>query len=167
MRPELKFFLANENQILLMPEFREYALSLHFKPKIFYTVGASLTSLPSKEALKRDVKNDVDVYEGFNECLLKLVDLKMKLLKDISKHCVLCIYDIPVKPGVYYNITKDRIVGFENRKGVTRAAERVYVVMIRALYDTWKQPISYHLLGKEYLNFSRFTSTHWHYQQES
>jgi len=50
-----------------------------------------------------------------------------------------------LKSFLYYDIKKDEIVGFHNTNTFKSCdlAKSVMVIMIRGLYDSWKQPIAY------------------------
>lgn len=150
MKPIMAFYLVNEKQIKLMTEFKDYALSTYFEGSRVFNMFEEIMRIPPEYKIKRQTEKDIELCDGHNDSIMRLVRLKLKNLKTLSKTCVLCIHETPVKPHLYYNITKDRIVGFEQSNGGRKpiAAKQALVIMARGLYDNWEQLMAYQFISK-------------------
>jgi len=65
------------------------------------------------------VTEKYEIVSGLNEILFEFITFKANNLSKESKACVLSINEITIKRNLYYNISEDYIVGFNetfNRK---------------------------------------------------
>jgi len=78
---------------------------------------------PDKPTLKQKVCALVMVITKYklyinlvklNDVIFETIELKMNNLKDDAKDCVLCIDDMSIKTHLFYNLSQDYIVGFNN-----------------------------------------------------
>jgi len=56
----------------------------------------------------------VEIVPGLNDTLFNCLEIKMKNLKDDAKDIVLCVDEMAVKTNLFYNLSKDYIIGFNN-----------------------------------------------------
>nr|XP_012229746.1 PREDICTED: uncharacterized protein LOC105676440 isoform X2 [Linepithema humile] len=73
----------------------------------------------------------------------------MKSLPPLERRCCLCVHEMRLQPHLFYNLSRDRIVGFyeigaEKRRILARKA---LVVMARSLAGDWEQPVAYYFHG--------------------
>lgn len=100
--------------------------------------------LPSKSTLDGFTKGWA-VDPGFNEFIFRIIQQRVRLLKDKEKDCLLCLDEISLKSNLFYNISKDKIIGFETtpHKCTTEIANYALVAMVRGIGSNWKQPLAY------------------------
>lgn len=67
----------------------------------------------------------------------------MKSLSLLERHCILCADEMSLKSYLFYNVSKDEIIGFEDNgdKKTCVPAKSVLVVMARSIAGTWKIPV--------------------------
>jgi len=77
------------------------------------------------------------------------LELKISNLKDDAKDCVLCIDEMSIKTHLFYNISQDHIVGFNNSydRKTYEPAKHVLCFMLRSINYDWKQPIAYFFIN--------------------
>ncbi|KAL6422931.1 hypothetical protein ACFW04_010437 [Cataglyphis niger] len=73
----------------------------------------------------------------------------MKSLPSTERLCCLCIGEMRLRPYLFYNLSRDRIIGFhdigvEKRRTLARKA---LVIMARSLNGDWEQPVAYYFYG--------------------
>jgi len=73
------------------------------------------------------------------------MELKFKNLKEDAKDCVLCVDEMSIKTNLFYNLSKDCIIGFNHscERKTYEAAKHVLCFMVRSLNYKWKQPVAY------------------------
>lgn len=73
----------------------------------------------------------------------------MKNLKDDAKDIVLCVDEMGIKTNLFYNLSKDYTIGFNNSydKNTYECAKHVLCFMIRSLNYKWKQPVAYFFIN--------------------
>jgi len=73
-----------------------------------------------------------------------------------SSECVLCADEISIKSNLFYNISKDEIIGFNetNNRKTYDPPKFVLVLMIQDRNDNWKQPIAFFFCIKQLYRFS-------------
>ncbi|XP_077263631.1 uncharacterized protein LOC143898209 isoform X2 [Temnothorax americanus] len=70
----------------------------------------------------------------------------------LEKYCILCIDEASIKANLYYNISQDEVIGFEDLgdgKSYLPACN-VAVLMIRGICNNWKQPLAYFFLHSSF-----------------
>lgn len=81
--------------------------------------------------------------------VFQILKLKVDSLDEINKYCVICIDKMSLKKYLFYNITRDKIIGFEDigyfqsHECPPLPAQNVAVLMVRGICQSWKQPLSY------------------------
>lgn len=125
-------------------EFKQFALSVYFLGPKAYKKMSTVCRLPSKCTLQRFTKRWI-VNPGFNEFIFRVTECRVKLLKEKEKDCILCLDEISLKSHVFYDISKDKIIGFDttSSKNNTEIAGSALTIMARGIASSWKQPIAY------------------------
>jgi len=85
------------------------------------------------------------------ENVFKILKIKIDNLPEINKYCIFCIDEMSLKSHLFYNITTDKVIGFENigysQKNSQLPACNVAVIMVKSICQSWKQPLSYFFLN--------------------
>jgi len=87
---------------------------------------------------------------GLNDIIFNSIELKMKNLKDNEKDCVLCVDEMSIKTNLFYNLSKDCIIGFNNlydQQKTYEPAKHILRFMIRSLNYRWKQLVAYYFIN--------------------
>lgn len=95
--------------------------------------------------------------------VFELLKIKTDTFQDINKYCVLCIDEMSLKAHLFYNISRDMVIGFENigclnsENSTLLSACNVAVMMVKGVCESWKQPLSYFFftLCNEGIRFNR------------
>jgi hypothetical protein len=132
------------------PVFKQYCLSLYFSsPKAYRDLAVSkLFCLPNPITLKRFVRTFY-LTPGIQSVAFDLLKIKTETFKEIDKYCVLCIDEMSLKAHLFYNSTRDRVIGFEDMGSDNMYSEQclpassVAVMLVRGICQSWKQPIAY------------------------
>nr|CAH7737930.1 unnamed protein product [Callosobruchus chinensis] len=124
--------------------FKKFALSISFLGPKVYKQFSAFYRLPSITTLKRYTRNWM-INPGFNDFIFGLLELRAKMFNEKERDCIVCLDEIALKPHLFYNISNDKIVGFEEgeHQNTTKIATKALVVMARGITSIWKQPIAY------------------------
>ena len=124
---------------------KSIALSLmHSSPKT-YRLLRSILDLPSPFTLKK-IMHNIKVYPGFNENILKGLEMKLSNTNETEKLVSICIDEMAIKEGVTYDSGRDLIEGFtEGLERTNHLCNHAIVFMVRGITTKWKQPIGYFL----------------------
>lgn len=125
-------------------EYKQFALLIYFLgPKSYKFIGKTLP-LPSVRTLRR-MTEKWDYLPGLNDFVFKIIEFQSKSMSLEEKECVLCFDEMSIKSNLFYNVSRDRIIGFHEVNGVKKlvGAKSVLVLMARGLHKKWKQPIAY------------------------
>ncbi|EZA62951.1 THAP domain-containing protein, partial [Ooceraea biroi] len=104
-------------------EYKEFCLNIYFCNAKCYDLLSETFYLPTKRTLQRMIISS-DIY------------------------CILCIDEASLKASLFYNISRDEVIGFEdvgNGKSFSPSCN-VAVLMIRGMCRSWKQPLGYYFL---------------------
>lgn len=126
-------------------DLKKFALGIYFLGPKAYKKMSTICRLPSKRTLHRFTQKWV-VEPGFNEFIFQVTELKLKQLKEKEKDCIVCLDEISIKSHLYYDISKDKIVGFQesySRNSNAKMASTALTVMVRGLASNWKLPLAY------------------------
>lgn len=77
--------------------------------------------------------------------IFEVLKIRARLLGEKEKDCMICLDEMSIKSNLFYDISKDKIIGFEetlNRRS-TDLATSALVVMVRGVASNWKQPLAY------------------------
>lgn len=142
------------NQLLLLgkskkgarysDEFKQFALTLNLLGPKAYKKLSEIIRMPSKATLGR-ITQKWKIYSGFNKFIFEVIKLKVSVMLEKAKDCLLCIDEMSIKSNLFYNLTTDIIIGFEElpNKRSTNIATSALVVMARGISHNWKMPIAY------------------------
>lgn len=131
--------------------FKQYCLSLYFSsPRAYKVLINQSFCLPSRSTLERFTRKCY-IDTGLQDNIFELLKIKTDTFKDINKYCVICIDEMSLKAHLFYNISRDRVIDFENTgclnsKNSTLPACNVAVMMVKGICESWKQPFSYFFL---------------------
>lgn len=123
---------------------KQFALSVYFLSPNAYKKISKVFRLPSKSTLARFTRRWT-INPGFNDYIFNVIECRAKLLKEEQKDCILCLDEISLKPRLFYDISRDKIIGFQtgNDKDTQEIARSALIVMARGITSSWKQPIAY------------------------
>ena len=85
---------------------------------------------------------------GFSEKSLFVLKERVKLLSPAAKVCTLLMDEASLKSHLFYNASKDTLVGLEDYgdgKTSGLVANSALVLMVRGILQKWKQPVAYYL----------------------
>lgn len=125
---------------------KAFGLALYHKSKKAYTYLRSLITLPSPRTLRRYSKN-MTLQTGINKNLMSHIRDTVENMSDKKEAVCELIWDeFHIQPHVWYDKSKDEIIGFEDfgDKRSSKFVDEVLVFMIRGLQSGWKMPISYY-----------------------
>jgi hypothetical protein len=127
---------------------RQFALRLFFTAPIAYRSYRMLCLLPTVRQLRRYIRN-WDMPPGLNDNILNVLRLKIKSLPPLERRCCLCMHEMQLQPHLFYNLSRDRIVGFYEIGMEKRCilARKALIVMARSLAGNWEQPVAYYFHG--------------------
>ena len=136
-------------------EFKYFCLKLYFLGPKCYNLLRSFFSIPSKRTLSRLTEN-IKLKPGFNDEVFSTLKIKVDTLSCMEQCCVLCFDEMAIKAHLYYNITDDEVVGFEDlgKKKAFLPALNVLVMMVRGLSSNWKQPLAYFFVNTKLVQSS-------------
>lgn len=100
--------------------------------------------LPSRSTLQK-ITASWYIRGGFNTFLFEALKLKVSMLNEINRDCTLCIDEMSLKSNLFYNLSKDEIIGFHETPSekTYHLAQNVLVLMARGIHVNWKQPLAY------------------------
>lgn len=100
-------------------------------------------ALPSVRSLQRFTQT-WEIIPGVNSKIFEILDIKLKL-PTIERHCTLCIDEMSLKSHLFYDVSRDEIIGFQNT-GYEKSpmpAKNALVFMARSIAGKWKLPVCY------------------------
>lgn len=129
-------------------EIKQIALSIYFLGPRVYNLLQNPLSLPTVRTLQR-VTSKFEINPGFNDFLFNFVSFKISNFKSNALDCILCADEMALKTNLFYNVSKDKIIGFHesNSHKKYEPAKYALVLMLRGINQNWKQPIAYFLVS--------------------
>lgn len=125
-------------------QFKETCLSLYFSSPTAYRNLSKTFILPSRRLLSK-MTESVKFQPGFNDNIFKTIALKVSKMSPENKFSLLCLDEMNIKSGLFFNIGNDEIIGFDD-KGNGKSfnpALNVLTLMVKGIYNNWKQPLAY------------------------
>lgn len=126
------------------PDFKRFALSLYFSsPRNYKELQKSLT-LPSVRSLQLFTEK-WNILPGINNKIFDALAVKLNSLSSIERHCILCADEMSIKSHLFYNVSRDEVIGFEdtgNNKSPI-PAKSALVIMARSIAGNWKVPVCF------------------------
>jgi hypothetical protein len=125
-------------------EFKRFSLQLYFiSPKAYKYVSKTFT-LPSVRSLQR-FTHGMNFQPGFLNFVFDVLKLKVNQMTENERYCTLCWDEMAIKTNLFYNCSKDKIIGFidngKDREFIP--TQKVLVLMVRGLLSNWKQPVAF------------------------
>lgn len=128
---------------------KSIAISLHRASGKAYRFLSKLFILPSKAALHSYI-SQMPTAAGISQGALHIIKSKVAHMSEQEKLCTLCMDEVSLKTNLYYDVTKDRVVGLEDfQQGyrTNKVATSALVFFIRSISGKWKQPLGYALVN--------------------
>jgi len=127
---------------------KQLALTLHFHCPALLNFVKTSYNLPSLPTLKKVIRQN-NVKPGLNDFVFNFIKLKFSNFKLDALDCVLHADQMSLQAYLYYNISQDSIVGFNQSSShkTYDKANQVLVFMIKGINYEWKQIIAYYLLS--------------------
>ncbi|XP_063530914.1 uncharacterized protein LOC134741950 [Cydia strobilella] len=123
-------------------KFHMFALNLYFSGAYSYNLLKDMMGLPEMDALKKLI---VPKSTKFDNKLINALKIKVANMSAREKICSLSISSMPLKPSLYYNITRDKVDGFHEIDGVQKIEPAKYalVFIAQGILEKWTQPIAH------------------------
>lgn len=82
---------------------------------------------------------------GIQPLLLETLKIKVKELEFLDMFCIMCIDEMSNKTNLFFNVARDEVIGLEDFVNAKKfvPASNVAVIMLRGIYNKWKQPLGY------------------------
>lgn len=129
----------------------QLALELFLMAPRAYQFYRPLCQLPSVRQLQKHICS-WDLQPGLNDNVMNALRLKLKSLPPVKRRCCLCANETRLRPHLFYNLSRDRIVGFYNTGSEKRRslARKALVLVVRSLAGDWEQPVAYYFQDGTY-----------------
>ncbi|KAF4533102.1 hypothetical protein B566_EDAN003822, partial [Ephemera danica] len=137
------------------PEEKLIGLSIYHKSPRTYNFLRKMFVLPSRKTLMQFLVQQ-HIKEGINENLFKALEQATAHLSPLKKMVSLSIDGVSLVPHLSYNPSEGRITGLD--RNTHRPATQAQVIMVRGLYENFKQPI-YYSFHDEKLNAQNIKSS--------
>lgn len=131
--------------------FKQHCLAIYLaSPKTYRNLvnKSKIFCLPSCSALKQFTRCCY-VDPGLQDNVIEMLKTKVEALQEINKYYVICIDEMSLKMHLFYNVTRDRIIGFDNTAYSESSdcsslpARNIAVLIVRGVCQSWKQSLSY------------------------
>lgn len=128
-------------------EFKQFALTIYFLGRKVYRHLQETLFLPSETTLWR-ITSQWHIYSGLNDFIFKTIALKISNLEPVAKQCIICIDEMSIKTHLFYNRSKDYVIGFHQNNGYRsyNPANCALVLMARGIRYKWKQPLAFYFI---------------------
>ena len=87
---------------------------------------------------------------GISQASVNIIKKKVTSMNDQEKLCTLCMDEISLKTHLYYDISRDKIIGLEDFGSgyrTNKLANSGLVLLLRSISGKWKQPLGYALVN--------------------
>jgi len=129
-------------------EIKQFALTIYFLgPSVFHLLQRNFC-LPSIRTLRK-ITSKYEFQPGLNDFMFNFLSFKTKTFSSDALNCILCADEMSLKTNLFYNLSKDQIIGFNQSKSSKTydPAKHALVLMIRGINHNWKQPLAYYLIS--------------------
>lgn len=128
-------------------EFKQFALRLYFLSPRNYKELKKEFALPSIRSLQIFTQT-WQIKPGINNNIFDVLSVKLNSLPPLERHCILCIDEMSLKAHLFYNVSQDEIIGFEDtgNEKLPLPAKSVLVIMARSIAGNWKLPVCFCLV---------------------
>lgn len=69
--------------------------------------------MPSPTTLHRFTQN-LHLIPGVQSIAFEILKIKVEALPEIHKYCIICFDEMSLKANLFYNSTRDKVIGFED-----------------------------------------------------
>lgn len=163
VRKKLSVFLTKDQIDALIYGFKRYpkwsneTLSLGYRLR--FACGSSGYTqllkekwpLPSIRTLTRKVENFKFCGGELNKEIMEFLKLKIDVLKDIHKHCLLLLDEMSITPIITYDTSTQQMIGYitlrDKKLSTNEKATHALVFMLAGLCARWKQTVRYEFTG--------------------
>lgn len=145
--------LDNTSQrIQVFNKINQLALTIYFLCPDVFNAFEKKYGLQTKKSLNK-VTCIYDFEPGINDFIFNFLSFKIKTFPFEALDCILSVNEMPIKTHLFYNLSKDHIVGFNQSKSnrTYTPAKHALVLMIKAINHNWMQPIAYYLMSENCL----------------
>lgn len=94
-------------------EFKKFAQSMYFLSPRNYKELRKSFALPSVRTLQSFLCN-WNIVPGINIKIFEALKIKLNSLPLIERHCILCADEMSLKSHLFYNVSRDEIIGFQD-----------------------------------------------------
>lgn len=122
-----------------------FALTLLYRSSKGYKFLEEHFLLPSVRTLQKFIEG-VHLQAGFTNEIIALLKEKVKNFSKSELLINICMDEMSIMSNLFYELNKDKILGFEDLGNGARSntiATSVMVVMISGMASSFKQPIAY------------------------
>lgn len=115
-------------------EFKQFALCLYFFSPQNYRMLKKEIALPSIRTLQLFTQT-WQIKPGINVKIFDILAIKLYSLPLLERHCILCIDEMSLKAHLFYNVSQDQIIGFEDtgNEKLPLPAKSALVIMARSI----------------------------------
>jgi hypothetical protein len=135
--------------------YKLFCLKLYYcNPLSYHTLHKSL-DLPSIYMLN---KLYVPTCTKINDISMAALQVKIEQMDNAEKYCTVMVNRMNLKMNLYYDINKDRIIGFHEVNGVQSPVPAKYaiIVVLRGIFVKWSLPIGYALVAYSYKSVAKW-----------
>lgn len=128
-------------------DFKQFALSLFFTGPRNYRELIKHFALPSVRSLHLFTQS-WKIVPGINDKIFDALNEILLALPPIERHCILTVDEMSLKSHLFYNISEDEIIGFEDTgyEKSHKPAKSALVLMARSIAGNWKFPVCFCLI---------------------
>uniref|UniRef100_A0A2A4J986 THAP-type domain-containing protein n=1 Tax=Heliothis virescens TaxID=7102 RepID=A0A2A4J986_HELVI len=125
---------------------QKFCSNLFLSSPRVYRLIHTILDLPSPKTLKF-----APITTHFTSDMVKMFANKIKTMTDQEKECTVLTRTVSLKTSLFYSLSEDKIIGFQEIDGTRTAdlAVRAHVIMVRGVFADWEQPVGYSLLSKD------------------
>lgn len=125
-------------------EFKKFAQSMYFLSPRNYKELRKSFALPSVRTLQSFLCN-WNIVPGINIKIFEALKIKLNSLPLIERHCILCADEMSLKSHLFYNVSRDEIIGFQDvgDNKLPIPAKSAFVIMACSIAGNWKVPLCY------------------------
>lgn len=126
------------------PQFRGFALKLHFMGPRAYRYLSSYLTLPTERSLQMWLQ-DIAVQPGVMPAVLEGLQARLKGLPLKERTCVLLFDEMSIKEHLQYDSASDMVYGYADNghERSPQLANSALLVVLSGISKSWVQPLSY------------------------
>ncbi|XP_064465409.1 uncharacterized protein LOC135376898 [Ornithodoros turicata] len=126
------------------PQFRSFALNLHFKGPQAYRYLSKVLALPSESSLRSWLK-DIAVEPGVMPSVLQGLKTRLQGLPPKDRTCTMIFDEMSIKEHLQYDSGSDVVYGFVDtgKERNSEMAKSALLVVLSGITKAWVQPLSY------------------------